>query len=101
MPADLYRSGSATLLASFEAYARGADGAAVIRAPGVAAAVFPNLPERAVYNNALIDRDLDAGERAEAIEAMEAAYAAGGVDRFAAWVHETDSALRADLEARG
>jgi ribosomal protein S18 acetylase RimI-like enzyme len=32
---------------------------------------------------------------------MEAAYAAGGVDRFAAWVHETDAALRADLEARG
>ena len=32
---------------------------------------------------------------------MEAAYAAGGVDRFAAWVHETDGALRADLEARG
>ena len=32
---------------------------------------------------------------------MEAAYAAAGVDRFAAWVHETDGALRADLEARG
>ena len=101
MPADLYRIGSETLLASFEAYARGADGAAVVRAPGVAAAVFPHAPERAVYNNALLDRDLAPGERAEAIDAMEAAYAAGGVDRFAAWVHETDSALRADLEARG
>jgi ribosomal protein S18 acetylase RimI-like enzyme len=101
MPADLYRIGSETLLASFEAYARGAQDAAVIRAPGVAAAVFPDLPERAVYNNALLDRDLGASERAGAIEAMEAAYAAAGVDRFAAWVHESDRALRADLEARG
>jgi ribosomal protein S18 acetylase RimI-like enzyme len=101
MPADLYRIGSETLLASFEAYARGAQGAAVIRAPGVAAAVFPDLPERAVYNNAVLDRDLGASERAGAIDAMEAAYAAAGVDRFAAWVHETDGALRADLEARG
>jgi ribosomal protein S18 acetylase RimI-like enzyme len=32
---------------------------------------------------------------------MQAAYAAAGVERFAAWVHETDGALRADLEARG
>ena len=101
MSADLYRSGSATLIAWWEAYARGAGGAAVICAPGVAAAIFPHPPERAVYNNALLDRDLGASERAEAIDAMEAAYAAGGVDRFAAWVHETDSALRADLEARG
>jgi ribosomal protein S18 acetylase RimI-like enzyme len=101
MPADLYRSGSATLLASWEAYARGADGAAVIRAPGVAAAVFPELPERAVYNNALLERDLGASARAEAIDAMEAAYAAAGVERFAAWVHETDGALRADLQACG
>ena len=50
--ADLYRRGTATLIASWEAYARGATGAAVRRSPGVAAAVFPNEPERAVYNNA-------------------------------------------------
>ncbi len=94
MPADLYRIGSETLLASFEAYARGARDASVIPMPGVTAAVFPHLPERAVYNNALLEPGAD-------LEAMEAAYAAAGVDRFAAWVHETDGALRADLEARG
>ena len=92
--ADLYERGSATLLASWEAYARGARDAAVIRAPGVTAAVFPHLPERAVYNNALLARGAD-------LDAMEAAYAAAGVERFAAWVHETDGVLRADLEARG
>jgi ribosomal protein S18 acetylase RimI-like enzyme len=99
--ADLYLRGAQTLLASWEAYARGATGAAVRRSPGVAAAVFPNEPERAVYNNALLERDLTAAERAEALEAMEAAYAAAGVRRFAAWVHEGDQGMRGDLDWRG
>jgi len=53
--AGLYLRCSDTLLASWEAYARGAVGAAVKRLPGVAAAVFPHEPERAVYNNALLE----------------------------------------------
>jgi GNAT superfamily N-acetyltransferase len=99
--ADLYLRGAETLLASWEEYARGATGAAVQRSPGIASAVFPNEPERAVYNNALLDRDLGAAERAHALDAMEAAYAAAGVMRFAAWVHENDEAMRDDLERRG
>jgi ribosomal protein S18 acetylase RimI-like enzyme len=99
--ADLYHRGAETLLASWEEYARGATGAAVQRSPGVAAAVFPDGPERAVYNNALLERDLTAGGRAGAIEAMEAAYAAAGVTRFAAWTHESDEAMRGDLRRRG
>jgi ribosomal protein S18 acetylase RimI-like enzyme len=94
MSADLYAIGARTAVASWEAYARGARDATVVRAPGVAAAVFPHLPERAVYNNAWL-------ESAEGLDAMEAAYAAAGVDRFAAWVHESDAALRGELEARG
>src|SRR5205814_212749 len=99
--AELYLRGRDTLLASWEAYAHGAAGAALHRLPGVAAAVFPNEPERAVYNNALLGRDLGAGERAGALDAMEAVYAAAGVDRFAAWVHESDEPMRAELEQRG
>jgi ribosomal protein S18 acetylase RimI-like enzyme len=99
--ADLYRRGAETLIASWEAYARGAEGAALRRAPGVAVAVFPGGPERAVYNNALLERDLAAGARTAAVEVMEAAYAAAGVTRFAAWAHESDAPLRADLERRG
>lgn len=99
--AELYRRGAKTLVASWEAYARGASGAAVRRTPGVASAVFPNEPERGVYNNALLERDLSATERAEALNAMAAAYAAAGVSHFAAWVHESDTAMRADLERRG
>ena len=99
--AELYLRGRDTLLASWEAYAGGATGAALHRLPGVAAAVFPHEPERAFYNNALLDRDLGASERAGALDAMEAVYAGAGVARFAAWVHESDEPMRAELEKRG
>jgi hypothetical protein len=98
---DLYRRGSETLLASWEAYARGSSGATVLRLPGVAAAVFANEPERAVYNNALVDRDLGAAEAAQAVAAMESAYAAAGVTRFASWVHESDAGMRSYLKGLG
>jgi hypothetical protein len=98
---DLYVRGCETLVASWEGYARGASGAAVRRFPGVAAAVFPHGPERSVYNNALLEHDREASERSDALDAMEAAYAAAGVDRFAAWAHESDEAMRRDLEGRG
>jgi len=99
--AELYARGAATLLASWEAIARGAPGAAVLRLPGVAAAVFPHGPERGVYNNALLERGLAPGERAAAVEAMAGAYAAAGVDDYAAWVHESDPGLGDELAARG
>jgi ribosomal protein S18 acetylase RimI-like enzyme len=99
--AELYRRGARTLLASWEEYARGAAGATVQRFPGVAAAIFPNEPERAVYNNALLEPYLGASGRADALEAMEAAYAEARVTRFAAWVRESDQATRSDLEQRG
>jgi ribosomal protein S18 acetylase RimI-like enzyme len=99
--AELYLRGSDTLLASWDEYARGADGAAVHRLPGVATAVFPAEPERAVYNNALLECDMGPGERSDALDAMETVYAAAGIARFAAWVHESDQAMRAELEQRG
>jgi len=98
---DLYLRGAATLLAAWEAYAQGSDGGALRRLPGVAAAVFPRGPERAVYNNALVERGLGAAERAAAVDAMDAAYRAAGVDRYAAWVHESDEGMRAELTGRG
>jgi GNAT superfamily N-acetyltransferase len=99
--ADLYRRGEATLLASWEEYARGATGASLHRCSGVAAAVFPNEPERNVYNNALLERRLDPRARSDALDAMEAVYAAAGVSRFAAWMHESDVPMRDDLLRRG
>jgi GNAT superfamily N-acetyltransferase len=99
--AELYLRGAHTLLASWERYARGASGATLQRMAGAVTAVFPNDPERRVYNNALLERDLAAAQRADAISAMEAAYEAAGVTRFAAWVHESDAAMRSDLDRRG
>lgn len=99
--AELYRRGAATVIASHEAYARGAREAAVVCAPGVIAAVFPHEPERGVYNNALLESNLSATERASALDAMASIYAAAGVTRFAAWVHERDTAMWGDLEQRG
>ncbi len=89
------------MIASWEEYARGAVGAGVQRSSAVAIAVFPNVPEGAVYNNALLTRDLGAAQRTAGIDAMEAAFAAASVPRFAAWVHESDEAMRGDLEQRG
>ena len=53
--ADLYDRGARTLVASWEAYARGCLRAAVIRPAGVAVAVFPDGPERAFLNNTLLE----------------------------------------------
>lgn len=91
---DLYHRGRRTLVASWRAYAAGSAGAAVRTGPGLTAAVFPAEPERSVYNNAILDD-------AASIDAMERVYAAAGVDRFAAWAHETDVDLRAELHRRG
>ncbi len=97
----LYVRGIATLLASWEKFARGSAGAALERLNGVSAAVFPSAPERLVYNNALLDRDLGPAERAAAVDAMEATYGSAGVERYAAWVHESDEGMRAELGSRG
>lgn len=98
---DLYLGGTETLLASWEQYARGAADAAVHRFMGVTTAVFPHEPERSVYNNAVLERGLATAKRREAIDAMEAVYQRAGVTRYAAWVHESDGAMRSALERRG
>jgi GNAT superfamily N-acetyltransferase len=98
--ADLYLRGTATVVACWTSFAGGSHGAAVVEGLGVAAAVFPADPERLVYNNAILDRGLAPSRRDEAVDAMEAAYAAAGVARFAAWVHERDAGMRAQLERR-
>lgn len=98
---ELYVRGAETLVASWEAYARGSSGATVLRMPGAAVAVLPSGPERGVYNNALLERGLGAVARRETLDAVARSYAARGVSRYAAWVHESDEAMRCALEARG
>lgn len=98
---ELYRRGARTLVASWQEYARGAIGAVVRCMPGAVAGVFPQGPESAVYNNTLLEPGLAVEQRADALAQMEAVYAAAGVARFAAWVHEGDDAMRGDLQRRG
>jgi hypothetical protein len=56
----LYERMAANLIASWARYAEGATDAAVEHLPGVSAGVFPVSPERAGYNNALLERGLPA-----------------------------------------
>lgn len=95
----LYDRGLATAVACWEHFAAGTEDAAVLRTPGVAAAVFPVGPERAIYNNAVLERDLS--DRRGAVIAMEDAYSAAGIASFAAWAHETDTPMIEELERRG
>jgi ribosomal protein S18 acetylase RimI-like enzyme len=98
--AELYTRGIETLVASWEVTAAGSRGAAVRRFHGGAAAVFPADPERRLYNNAVVDRNLAPAEGWRALAAIETAYADAEIDRFAIWVHEGDEAIRAELDLR-
>jgi len=97
----LYERMHANLLASFERYASASASAFVERLLDVAVAVFPAQPERAVYNNAILSRDLDRGRADTAIRIIEDAYASAAVDRFAVWAHESEADAIAALEGRG
>jgi GNAT superfamily N-acetyltransferase len=99
---ELLARGEATLVASWAGYAEGAARAALHQIDaGVVVGVFPDGPERTVYNNTLFTSGLAAAERSSAIDLMEQLYLAADVTAFAAWVHEGDEALRHDLDERG
>src|SRR5690349_21638731 len=63
-PSELYARGVATLVAAWEAYARGSRDASVRHDAGATSAVFPHEPERSILNNAVLDRHLPRGARA-------------------------------------
>jgi GNAT superfamily N-acetyltransferase len=98
---EAYRRMAAGLIAASRHFAAASPGAFVIDEPGTSIDVFPTPPDRGVYNNALFDRGLNAAGRKVAIEAMEATYRHAGIDRYAAWVHESDAPLIADFLGRG
>ena len=99
---ELLARGEATLVASWAAYAEGATRAALHQIDaGVVVGVFPDGPERTVYNNTLFTSGLPAAGRDSAIDLMEQFYLAADVTAFAAWVHEDDEALSHDLDERG
>lgn len=97
----LYARNVATLLSCWEENARSSPRARVARFAGVACAVFPSGAERAVYNNAVLDRRMASSTREDAINAVELVYSASAIDDYAVWAHETDMASRQALSERG
>ena len=98
---DLYRRGVETAVACWTSYARAIPGADVHRLPHVDVAVFTDGPERDVFNNAVLAHGLGAQERRDAVDALVTTYADAGITSYAAWVHETDTAMLAELTGRG
>ena len=97
----LYRRQAATLVASWRVDARHSAGAAVVEEAGAAICLFPAEPERGIFNNALLDRGMDAVAVARAVDAVEASYRDAGIDRYAVWAHESEPAPIAELTGRG
>ncbi len=91
----------ATLLGSWRQIAVGVEEASVEQAPGVDFAVFPAGPERAFYNNAVLERGLDGCAAEAAADAVVRRYDAAAVDRFAIWAHESDEPANAEMLRRG
>lgn len=97
----MYDRGIRTLLACWGHIASGHADARVEHLPGVAIAVFPTGPERDVYNNAVLGEELSAAERRAALDAVEGTYDAAGIDQYAVWVREQESAMAGLLSVRG
>ena len=98
---DLYRRGIETAVACWTSYAGAVPGGEVHRLPGVDVAVFTDGPERDGFNNAVLAHGLGAQERRAAVDALVTTYACAGITSYTAWVHETDTAMLAELTGRG
>ena len=97
----LYDRMLANLVGCWTRIATGTKGASVVKIAGGVIAVFPEGPERAFYNNAVLARDLDGPSIAEAVTAVLRAYQEAGVGGYAIWAHESEGATIAELEGRG
>ncbi|WP_284254955.1 GNAT family N-acetyltransferase [Pseudolysinimonas kribbensis] len=98
---DLAARNRRTLLACFDQDARGSRGARVVRAPGIAVAVFVTPPEGAYLNNAVLESSVSDAERAAAVAFAEHEYASAGIAEFAIWIDEHDDAGQRFLTDRG
>lgn len=93
---DLLASTIASLVASWERYAQWSPGGRLVRDADAAIGVFPDGPERDVFNNAVV-----LGDSQRALRAITDAYAAAGIERYAIWVHESRADADAVLEQAG
>ena len=89
----------ASLFESWAALARTYPTAALHRTPHATVVVFPEAPERAFFNNAVLARDLQPAAAADALASAEQIYAKAGVDRYAIWVHGAERSALDVFEA--
>jgi GNAT superfamily N-acetyltransferase len=97
----LYDRMLANLFACWGRIAKRTTGASIEQLPGAVVALFPVGPERAFYNNAVLERGLDPSRLGETVDAIIQAYEAAGVERYAVWVNEAEKAPRTELASRG
>lgn len=95
----LFERSVATLIGSWEYLAGGSPGAEVVELDGAVAAAFLRSPESRFLNNAVLSPGL--GDAGATLDAVERAYAERGIERFAIWVHESERAVRREVESRG
>jgi GNAT superfamily N-acetyltransferase len=89
----------ATLVESWDYLASGSPGAEVVRAEGAAIAAFVHAPDREFLNNALLWPGI--ADLGSTLATIERTYARHRVGRYAVWVHDSEAAVAAELEARG
>jgi ribosomal protein S18 acetylase RimI-like enzyme len=90
----------ANIAAAWVHCAAGSRGAMLARSEAATVGVFPEGPERDVYNNAVLARGLDSPQVDGAIESVEQLYTTAGIDRFAIWAHSAEPAALAALAER-
>ncbi len=96
---ELFERSVATLVQSWVYLATGSPGAEVIEADGASIATFVHPRDREFFNNTVLARGV--ANLGATLDKVERAYAAGGVERYAVWVHESEEATAREVEARG
>src|SRR5437868_4410101 len=87
-----------TMRAFFLANAEASRGGSTLELPGVAAAIFPAMPERSVVNCVVYD---GAEALGAALDQLAAAYDEAGVVAWTVWVHDSDARAQELLRAAG
>jgi GNAT superfamily N-acetyltransferase len=94
---ELHQRGIEGLALEIEMFGSSEPGA-VLRFPGVIAAVSPLTPERSIFNSGVAS---DSEALADSIDQLAAAYDSAGVNAWTFWVPDDDRRTAALLEARG
>jgi GNAT superfamily N-acetyltransferase len=96
---ELFDRSVATLIRSWVYLASGSPGAEVTESDGAAIAVFVHSPDREFLNNTVLPRGV--GTPDAILDLAQRAYADRGVERYAVWVHESETEVATAVRARG